>query len=166
MSSTNRSARPNDTGLTTVPVIRYAARSKDEEVGKDSTGDQLRELDEWLDRDPDRFAYGRGFADHASGYRDDRGPDLEAAIAAALEAKAEYGSAELLAVKSERFARGSGREAEARSLMELYVELRRSGIDLRSVHDDAFLTNPMLVGVADQMASKFQPTCRPTSSAA
>jgi DNA invertase Pin-like site-specific DNA recombinase len=135
--------------------VRYAARSKDEEAGRDSTGDQLRELDAWIEAEPERFAYGEPQADHASGYRGDRGPGLEAAIAIASQAKAEHGRAELLAVKSERFARGSGREAEARSLMELYVEMRRQGIALRSVHDDAFLDNPMLVGVADVMANKY-----------
>jgi DNA invertase Pin-like site-specific DNA recombinase len=138
-----------------VPTIRYTARSKEEEAGRDSTGDQLRELDEWIEREPGRFAYGAEHADHASGFRGDRGPALEAAIAEALRAKAEYGRAELLAVKSERFARGSGREQEARSLMELWVELRRAGIELRTVHDDAFVTNSMLIGVADAMANKY-----------
>lgn len=138
-----------------VPVIRYAARSKDEEAGKDSTGDQLRELGEWIARQPERFAYGDPHTDHASGFRGDRGPGLQAAIPEALKAKAEHGQAELLAVKSERYARGSGREQEARSLMELYVELRRAGVALRTVHDDAFLVNPMLIGVADAMANKY-----------
>ena len=72
-----------------VPVVRYAARSKEEEEGNDSTGDQLLELNEWIEREPDRFAYGDSFEDHASGFRGDRGPDLEAAIATARRAKQE-----------------------------------------------------------------------------
>ena len=59
--------------------------------------------------------------------------------------------------KSERLARGSGLKDEARSVMEVYVDLRRSGVQPRSVEDDVFLTNPMLVGVADAMAHKFGP---------
>jgi len=44
---------------------------------------------------------------------------------------------------------------EARSLMEVLAHLRRNGVAVRSVEDDAFLTNPMLWGVADQIAHKY-----------
>ena len=73
----------------------------------------------------------------------------------AKRAAAEHGCAELWVFKSERLARGSGRKDEARSVLEVYVEMRRHGVDLRSVEDDAYFTNPMLVGVADAMAHKY-----------
>lgn len=56
---------------------------------------------------------------------------------------------------SSRLARGSGRKDEARSLQELLVYLRRHGVTVRSVEDDAFTTNPMLWGVASEMAAKY-----------
>jgi site-specific DNA recombinase len=132
-----------------LPRIHYASRSKEEEAGKDSTGDQLASLSEKFG--PPAAEY----ADHASGYTKDRGDALQRAMEHAARLADEHGRAELCVFKSERLARGSGRKDEARSVMEVYVEMRRAGVDLRSVEDDAFLTNPMLVGVADEMAHKY-----------
>ena len=73
----------------------------------------------------------------------------------AKRAAAEFGCAELWVFKSERLARGSGRKDEARSVMEVFVEMRRAGVALRSVEDDVYFTNPMLIGVADAMAHKY-----------
>jgi DNA invertase Pin-like site-specific DNA recombinase len=137
-----------------IPAVVYAARSQAEEPGRDSTGDQARIVRERLAREPDRAVVAE-HADHASGYHGNRGPGLEAAMRDAARAAAEHGRAELWVFKSERLGRGSGRKDEARSVMEVYVECRRAGVDLRSVEDDAFLTNPMLVGVADEMANKY-----------
>jgi DNA invertase Pin-like site-specific DNA recombinase len=137
------------------PVVVYAARSQAEEPGKDSTGDQIAHILRRIESEGGRFVYGEPWADHASGYHGNRGPDLERAMRAAERAVAEHGRAELWVFKSERLARGSGRKDEARSVMEVYVECRRAGVELRSVEDDAFLTNPMLVGVADEMAHKY-----------
>jgi DNA invertase Pin-like site-specific DNA recombinase len=131
------------------PGVHYASRSQEEEPGKDSTGDQLRELCE-------RFGEPVAeYTDHASGYSGNRGEGLERAMAHAARLAGEHGRSELRVVKSERFARGSGRKDEARSVLEVFVEMRRAGVDLRSVHDDAFLTNSMLVGVANEMAHKY-----------
>ncbi|HYM58490.1 MAG TPA: recombinase family protein [Solirubrobacteraceae bacterium] len=52
-------------------------------------------------------------------------------------------------------ARGSGLPNQARSLLEVFTDLRRAGVTLRSVADDAFVTNQMLVGVASEMAHKY-----------
>jgi hypothetical protein len=62
------------------PAIIYAARSQAEEAGKDSTGDQIALIRERLDREPHGVVYGDPRVDHASGYRGNRGPGLEAAI--------------------------------------------------------------------------------------
>ena len=80
---------------------------------------------------------------------------LRAAIAAAISAADEHGSAELWANTSARFARGTGKKDEARSMLELFTHLRRAGVALRSVHDDEFVTNEMLVGFASAQASKY-----------
>ena len=126
-----------------IPRVHYASRSKDEEPGKDSTGDQLKELREHFGEPEAEYA------DHASGFTSDRGPGLEAAMAHAARL-----GAELCVVKSERFARGSGRKDEARSLMEVYVDMQRAGVRLRSVHDDPYLTQEF-VGMASAMANKY-----------
>jgi hypothetical protein len=44
---------------------------------------------------------------------------------------------------SDRLARGDGVTAD--HLAEVFFELRRAGVQLRSVHDDGTFTNPMLV---------------------
>src|SRR4051812_19910984 len=126
------------------PGVHYASRSKDEEPGKDSTGDQLRELRE-------RFGEPVAeYADHASGYSGNRGDGLARAMAHA----ARLGRAELRVVKSERFGRGSGRKDEARSVLEMFVEMQRAGVTLRSVHDDQYLTEEF-VGMASAVAHKY-----------
>ena len=129
-------------------AVIYAARSKDEEPGKDSTGDQVAAIEKQLD---DRTVIGAPHIDHASGFKRDRGPGLEAAIAAAVAAA----PSELWVFHSSRLARGSGEQEEARSLMELLVYLRRHGVTVRSIEDDAFVTNRMLWGVAEELSHKY-----------
>ncbi len=140
-----------------IPTVLYAARSKAEEAGKNSVEDQVAHIQERLERehDPDRFVYDGPFKDHASGYRGNRGPGLESAIAAAERAVAEHGAAELWVWKTNRLGRGTGRPNEARALTELLPELRRKGITVRSVADDEFATNEMLWGFASKMASEY-----------
>jgi DNA invertase Pin-like site-specific DNA recombinase len=137
-----------------IPVVALGVRSQDEEEGKDSAGDQMRIAREAALAEPGRFLYSE-HADHGSGFRGNRGEKTQTALDDATRAAAEYGRAELWVFKSERLARGSGRRDEARSVLEVYVEMRRAGVDLRSVEDDAYFTNPMLVGVADAMAHKY-----------
>ena len=137
-----------------VPVVALGVRSQDEEPGKDSAGDQMRIARETALKEPGRFLFAE-HVDHGSGYRGNRGAETQQAMDDARRAAAEYGRAELWVFKSERLGRGSGRKDEARSVLEVYVEMRRAGVDLRSVEDDAFFTNPMLVGVADTMAHKY-----------
>jgi site-specific DNA recombinase len=132
-----------------VEAIIYAARSKDEEPGKDSTGDQVEAIKRALPKD--RKVIGKPHIDHASGFRGNRGPALEAAIAAAVAAA----PSELWVFHSSRLARGSGERDEARSLMELLVPLRRQGVTVRSVEDDAVLASPAFWGMAEMMAHKY-----------
>ncbi|MDA0179019.1 recombinase family protein [Solirubrobacter phytolaccae] len=139
----------------TIPVVIYAARSKAEEPGKDSTGDQVKDVRARLESDQERFECAGPFIDHASGSKGDRGPDLRRAIEAAESAAARHGRAELWASISSRFARGSGKPGEARALGKLFYDLRAVGVTLRTVEDDEFITNEMLIGFASKQASKY-----------
>jgi site-specific DNA recombinase len=137
-----------------MPVIALGVRSLDEESGKDSAGDQVRIVKAAALEQPGRFIFSE-HTDHGSGFHGNRGQQTQAALDNARKAAEEYGRAELWVFKSERLGRGSGRRDEARSVLEVFVEMRRAGVDLRSVEDDVYFTNPMLVGVADEMAHKY-----------
>ena len=138
-----------------VPVIIYSALSKKDDDGCDSIQSQVREIREMLDHVGGRIEVADPFADHGySGSKRNRGPGLEQAIRAALSAAEEFGRAELWAVTSSRFARGSGRVGESRAVGALFYELRAKGVALRTVHDDEFVTNEMLIGFASRQASK------------
>ncbi|MGH2762800.1 MAG: recombinase family protein, partial [Thermoleophilaceae bacterium] len=93
--------------------------------------------------------------ENVSGYRRSRGPRLEAAIAAAKRAAAEHGGAELWVFHSSRLVRGSGKMRAARALGEVFYDLRRHGVTLRSVEDDAYVTDEAFVGMASKMANKY-----------
>jgi hypothetical protein len=139
-----------------LPCIVLGVRSKEEEEGKDSAGDQVKIVSAHALRQGDgRFIHAQ-FTDHGSGFRGNRGEDTQRAIESAKRAADEYErGAELWLFKSERIGRGSGRKNEARSVMEAFVDLRRAGVQLRSMEDDVYFTNPMLIGVADAMAHKY-----------
>ncbi len=66
-------------------AVIYAARSKSEEPGRDSTGDQVAEIKERLQQLGDRVVSGEAHVDHASGSKSNRGPGLEAAISEATQ---------------------------------------------------------------------------------
>jgi hypothetical protein len=140
----------------TIPAIIYAARSASErDEGAKSTDSQLAVVREILARDG-REPYVRPFKeDGHSGSRKNRGPELQAAIDAAVAAAVEHGSAELWAFHSSRFARGSGRLGEARALGKLFYDLRAQGVALRTVEDDEFVRNEQLIGIASSQASKY-----------
>lgn len=88
-----------------------------------------------------------------SGFKGNRGPQLEAAMAAALEAATKDQPCVLLVRDSTRLARGDATGPDgARSLGEVFIWAQRSYVTLRSVRDDAYFSNPVLVAVADMMA--------------
>jgi hypothetical protein len=102
------------------PVTGYAARSKDEEPGKDSTGDQIAIVIARIEGDPDRFVHGGPFIEHPSGSKSDRGPGLADASTPRCGPQRSTAAPRLWAWISSRFARGSGRLGEARALGKLY----------------------------------------------
>jgi DNA invertase Pin-like site-specific DNA recombinase len=83
-----------------------------------------------------------------SAYKGNRGPALEAAKRKAAEIASQRGGCMLVAQHSDRFARGAGdRPGAAAHLAEVFFEMRRLGVRLRSVQDDANLDNPLLVAM-------------------
>jgi DNA invertase Pin-like site-specific DNA recombinase len=144
-------------------VVIYAALSKKRKADEDDRHDD-ESIDSQVAKVQARLAqlYGEdvnvvGVFDDAgfSGSKGDRGPGLEAAILAATRAAADHGRAELWANTSARFARGTGGHREARALGALYYDLKRVGVAIRSVHDDEFVMNEMLVGFASAQAAKY-----------
>lgn len=138
-----------------IPVIRYAARSKAEEIGKDSVAGQLEAIDRRIAELGGRYATGEPHTDHASGFTKDRGPGLAAAIREAEEAAAEHGTSELWVFASNRLGRGTGLPGEGRALGLLFYMLRAVGVAVRSVEDDHFTSSEAMWGIASSQASKY-----------
>ncbi len=131
-------------------AIIYAARSKDEEPGKDSAGSQVAGIRKRL-KQLRRRTSGRPHIDHASGYSGNRGPGLQAAIDEAVE----HAPSELWVWHTNRLGRGTSRPGEARAIGKLLYDLREQGVTVRSVEDDEFATNEMLWSFASAQASKY-----------
>jgi DNA invertase Pin-like site-specific DNA recombinase len=138
------------------PYVVYASKSS-----KDVHDAIPTQLETVADRvasltDAERVEFAGPFCEEAkSGFKRDRGPELEAALAAVERAAAQYGAAELWVWRSERLARGSGKKAEARSLLEVYTRLTRAGVTIRSVLDDPYVQDEMAIGMASKMANKY-----------
>jgi DNA invertase Pin-like site-specific DNA recombinase len=135
----------------TTPAVIYGVKSSPDE--KESVTDQHRQV---LAAMPDdRFLVAEPFGEsNRSGYRKERGPQLEVAMRTAIEAAAEHGEAELWVFHSSRLARGDGRKGR-RSLMKIYADLLYENVQIRSATDDEFVRNGMLVGVASDQNSKY-----------
>ena len=90
-----------------------------------------------------------------TGFHGERGPELEAAMSTAIAATEERDAeVELWVFHSSRLARGSGRKGH-RSLNKIHSDLLYKDVQIRSVTDDEFLTNPMLVGIAGTQNHKY-----------
>src|SRR4051812_3371404 len=107
------------------PCIIYAAKSTEDVHGSietqvtDCRG--LAECKGWK-------VVGEFSDEGFSAYRGNRGPDLERAKRAAVEAAQRAGEAFLLAQHSDRFARGAGDKPNAADhLGELWFAMRRQG---------------------------------------
>ena len=115
--------------MTTRAVI-YAAKSTEDERG--SIPDQLA--------DGRRLATERGlevvaeFKDEAkSAFHGDRGPGLAKALADCERLSVEHGSCALIVQRSDRLARGDGKQA--RSLVEIVLWAIKHDVELHSVMD-------------------------------
>ncbi len=137
-----------------LPVVVYGVKSSPDE--KESVSDQHRQVLAAIEGEGGRRVIAEPFGEEKqSGFRKSRGPELEAAMRAAIQAAAEHGDAELWVFHSSRFSRGSGKKDEARSLLEVFVQMRRAGVTLRSVSDDPYVTDEAAIGMAAKMNVKY-----------
>jgi site-specific DNA recombinase len=119
-----------------VPAVLYAAKSTEDKHGSIpdqlARGRALAEREGWL--------IAGEFKDESfSAYSRNRGPDLEKAKAKAIALAERHGEAVLVALHSDRVARGAGDEPGAADhLVEVVAQLRRNGVRLRTVEDDFF----------------------------
>lgn len=139
-------------------VVIYAALSKSsDDPEQTSIETQIAAVKERLSNlYQDGFTLLGEFSDDGySGSKGNRGPGLQSAITAAVTASRETGEVELWANTSARFGRGTSRPGEARSLGELFYEMLRQGVTLRTVADDDLVRNQMLIGIGSEIAAKY-----------
>jgi DNA invertase Pin-like site-specific DNA recombinase len=127
--------------MSELPCVIYAAKSTEDVRG--SIGTQLDDCRITIGREGARRVVAEHTDESASAYRGNRGPGLIAAKREAARLAAEKGNAELWVQHSDRLARGDGVTTD--HLAEVFFELRRAGVQLRSVQDDGTFINPMLV---------------------
>ena len=127
--------------MTELPCVAYAAKSTEDVRG--SIGTQLEDCRAAIKHEAARRLVAEHVDESASAFRRSRGPGLAAAKADAGRLAEEHGCCELWVQHSDRLARGDGLTAD--HLAEVFFELRRTGVQLRSVQDDSTFTNPMLV---------------------
>lgn len=137
-----------------IPVVVYAARSA-RATENQETAQQIAAVRAAVKREGGREIVSVYEEDGKSGWRGDRGPQLEAAMAHAVALADDHATVELWSWMSNRVGRGSGRKDEARSVLEVLTYLRRHGVTGRSVKDDEFMAKPMLWGFAAEQAEKY-----------
>ena len=119
-----------------IPAVHYAAKStQDRHLSIPTQLDDCREksaAEGWTCAGVDEF-HDEGF----SAYSGNRGNGLAQAKARAVELAREHGRCMLVAQAADRFARGSGdAPGAADALVEIWHQLRRQGVELRSAEDD------------------------------
>jgi len=134
-----------------LPVVAYAVKSSHDE--KESVRSQLAEIADAVRREGGREIVARFGEQRRSGFRAERGPELEAAMEAAIQLAQEHGEAELWVWISSRLARGDGTRGR-RSVGLVVAQLLYENVRVRSVTDDHLVT-PMLAGIASEQAHKY-----------
>lgn len=134
-----------------VPAVIYAAKSTQDRHASIPT--QIEDAREMAEREGWTIV-GEYSDEGFSAYSGNRGPGLEKAKQAAADAAREHGTtAMLIAQAHDRFARGAGdRPGAPQSLGELWHELRRLDVHLRTVEDDFELRDPQSVAAIGQRA--------------
>jgi DNA invertase Pin-like site-specific DNA recombinase len=135
-----------------VPAVHYGAKSTQDRHRSIPT--QLEDCREksadegWTCAPNDEFSDER-----FSAYSGNRGDGLACAKTCAIELAREHGRCMLVAQAADRFARGSGdRPGAADALVEIWHQLRRQGVELRSVEDDFDLRDSASVANLGQRA--------------
>jgi DNA invertase Pin-like site-specific DNA recombinase len=135
-----------------LPVVVYGCKSSPDE--KESIPDQHRLVLAAIEAEGGRRLIAEPFGEaNASGYRKERGPQLEAAIRSATDAAGDHGEAELWVFHSSRLARGDGRKGK-RSIQLVVAQLLYDDVVVRSVADPEMVT-PMLAGIASKVAHQY-----------
>lgn len=146
------SPRRVPSGEAGIACVVYGVKSTPDE--KESVTDQHRIVRKAIEKEGGRKLIAEPFGEaNASGYRKERGPQLEAAMRAAVEAALEHGEAELWVWHSSRLARGDGTKG-SRSIQKVVVDLRYGGVTVRSATDPEMVT-PMLAGIASVVSNKY-----------
>jgi site-specific DNA recombinase len=124
----------HDKGI--APAVLYAAKSTEDKHG--SIPDQLVKTRRLADNED--WPVADEFSDEGfSAYSGNRGPGLEEAKSLAIELAEQHGECLLVALHSDRVARGAGdAPGAADHLVEVVAHLRRHGVRLRTVEDDFF----------------------------
>jgi DNA invertase Pin-like site-specific DNA recombinase len=137
--------------MTATKAILYAAKSTEDKHGSIPT--QLEDCYELAEREGWEVV-GQFTDEGFSAYSGNRGPDLERAKALAARVAQERGGiCFLVAQHSDRLARGAGdKPGAADSLVEIWHAMRRQNVHLRSVQNDAMLSDPLLVAAASKLA--------------
>lgn len=152
------STRPERPVAPPIPAVIYAVRSAadDRDEQEKSTTSQVKEIRARIKSEGGREIVADPFTESGrSGYHGNRGEQLEAAMAMAEATADERGGCELWVFATNRLGRGSGRKDEARSVQEVLTRLQRAGVAVRSADDDEFARNPMLWGIAGELAHKY-----------
>lgn len=138
-----------------IPCYVYAVKSTVDVHG--SIGDQVSACTAGIEATPlERTLAGVFCEENESGYSKSRGPALAAVIAAAVAAAEQHGKAELWAWRPDRFSRGSGDgPMAARHLGELWFELRRKDVFLRSAELDEQLKTASAAASAGDASTSF-----------
>src|SRR3954449_11278677 len=124
-----------------IACVIYAAKSTEDAPG--STPTQIADCRAAIVAAGVRELVEEQHDEAVSAYKRSRGPGLERGRAAAERAAAEHGRAELWVQHSDRLARGDGLTAD--HLAEVFFAMRRAGVRLRSVQDDANLEDAIRV---------------------
>lgn len=133
--------------------VLYAAKSTEDQRG--SIGTQLQDCRATIAllRDGRRRRILGEYSDEGrSAYHGNRGEGLVAAKRQAADAASASGAAELWVQHSDRLARGDGLAAD--HLAEIFFVMRRAGVRLRSVQDDANLEDIIRVALIGERNSE------------
>lgn len=117
--------------LAATPCVIYAAKSSEDKRGSIPT--QLADCRAAANADGGIVA-GEFTDEDESGWSANRGDGLLQARARAVELAEEHGAAHLWVQHTDRLARGDGLKAD--HLVEIFIEMRRANVRLRSVQDD------------------------------
>jgi DNA invertase Pin-like site-specific DNA recombinase len=134
-----------------IPAVVYGVKSSPDE--KESVADQQRIARAAIEREGGRDVIDVFGEPNQSGYRKERGPELEAAMECAINAAVEHGEAELWVWHSSRLARGDGRKGR-RSIAKIVHDLLYEDVIVRSATDPE-MVSPMLAGIGSKTANQY-----------